>query len=385
MKNNGIPMLDIARQTALIRPEVDAAIARVLDHGRFIMGPEVGVFEQQIAEYCGTRFAIACASGSDAILLPLAAFGIGPGDKVVTTPFSFFATAGSIARLGAEPVFLDIDPETYNLDAAQLAEYLGGQSASGVKSIKAILPVHLFGQCAQMDEIDAVANRFGIPVVEDAAQAIGAEFDGARAGSLARCAAFSFFPSKNLGGLGDGGLITTDDEELTERLRMLRNHGASSTYVHPFVGMNSRLDTLQAAVLSVKFRYLDAWTARRRANAATYRRHLREMLNGTIVAPAEHPRRLHVYNQFTIRIPDRDRVRGQLASCGIATAVYYPIPLHLQDCFQHLGYREGDLPHSERAAHEVLSLPIEPGLTDDDIRIVVTKLAEALRESSALH
>jgi dTDP-4-amino-4,6-dideoxygalactose transaminase len=380
-----IPLLDLRRQTSAIRAQLEAAMGRVLDHGRFILGPEVEELEDRIAAYCGTKFAISCASGSDAILLPLMALGVGPGHKVVTTPYTFFATAGSIARLGATPVFVDIDPGTFNLDPAQLSQYLDGRSAPEIVAIKAILPVHLFGQCADMAAINAVAARYQIPVIEDAAQALGAEFDGRRAGALGRragalgwCAAFSTFPSKNLGGFGDGGFVTTDDGALADRLRMLRNHGSASTYYHPVVGINSRLDTLQAAVLLVKLQYLDEWTAQRRANAVTYRTQIDRRLAGVVIPPADSICRRHVYNQFTIRVPRRDEVRQSLTELGVASAIYYPLPLHLQECFRQLGYREGDLPHSEAAARETMSLPIEPGLTADDIEIVVERLAQAI-------
>jgi dTDP-4-amino-4,6-dideoxygalactose transaminase len=385
---DNIPLLDLRRQTAFIRPQLEAAMGRVLDHGRFILGPEVEELEDRIAVYCGTKFAISCASGSDAILLPLMALGAGPGHKVITTPYTFFATAGSIARLGATPVFVDIDPGTFNLDPAQLSRYLDGCSAPEIASIKAILPVHLFGQCAEMAAINAIAARYRIPVIEDAAQALGAKFDGRRAGALGWCAAFSTFPSKNLGGFGDGGFVTTDDGALADRLRMLRNHGSASTYYHPVVGINSRLDTLQAAILLVKLDYLDVWTAQRRANAATYRTQIERTqierkLAGLVIPPLdsglEHAGRLHVYNQFTIRVPDRDKVRHALAELGVASAIYYPVPLHLQECFRQLGYREGDLPRSEAAARETLSLPIEPGLNHDDIACIVDRLAQALK------
>jgi len=361
-----VPLLDIPRQTAAIRGELDAAIGRVLDHGQFILGPEVRALEERVADYCGTRFAIGCASGSDALLLALMGLGIGRGDRVVTTPFTFFATAGSIHHLGAVPVFVDIDPVTFNMDPALLEDALKAGA-------RAVMPVHLFGQCAEMDEINAVAARFGVPVVEDAAQAIGAEYRGRRAGSLSACGCFSFFPSKNLGGFGDGGLITTDDEVLAARLRMLRVHGSKVKYYHEAVGINSRLDTLQAAILLVKMRYLDEWTERRRANAALYR----ECPNSAaIVLPAESAGIRHVYNQFTVRVAGRDELRRKLSEAGIGAEVYYPVPLHLQDCFAYLGYKTGDFPHSEAAAREVLSLPIEPGLGPAEIEAVCAQLRD---------
>lgn len=360
-----VPLLNIPRQTASVRGELEAAIARVLDHGQFILGPEVRELEARIAGYCGTRFAVGCASGSDALLLALMALGIRRGDRVVTTPFTFFATAGSIHHLGAVPVFVDIDPVTFNMDASQLERVLRAGA-------KAVMPVHLFGQCAPMDEIGALAAHYGVPVVEDAAQAIGAEYRSRRAGSFAACGCFSFFPSKNLGGFGDGGMITTDDEGLANRLRMLRVHGSRVKYYHEAVGINSRLDTLQAAILLVKMNHLDEWTDRRRQNAAAYS----ERLAGTrVVTPIEKPAMKHVYNQYTIRVPDRDAVRRGLSEAGIGNEVYYPVPLHLQECFAYLGYSNGDFPHSEAAAREVISLPVEPGVGPAEIEAVCEHLA----------
>jgi dTDP-4-amino-4,6-dideoxygalactose transaminase len=364
-----VSLLNIPRQTATIRAELDAAIARVLDHGQFILGPEVRELEERMAEYCGTRFAISCASGSDALLLPLMALGIGPGDRVITTPFTFFATGSSIHRLGATPVYIDIDPVSFNMDPAELEKAL----AADPSNVKAIMPVDLFGQCADMDAIGEIAARYGIPVIEDAAQAIGAEYKGRRAGALSLCGSFSFFPTKNLGGFGDGGLMTTDDPQLAERLSMLRVHGSRVKYYHEAVGINSRLDSLQAAILLVKLRYLDEWTEGRRAHAALYR----ELLAGSQVqTPVELPGMRHVYNQYTVRLRNRDEVRKQLAADGIGSEIYYPLPLHLQECFAYLGYKRGDLPHSEAAANEVLSLPIESGLSADDIAAVAGRLAE---------
>jgi dTDP-4-amino-4,6-dideoxygalactose transaminase len=372
-----LPLLNLRRQTAAIRQEIDAAIAAVLDHGQFILGPEVGFLEERIARYCGTRFAVACASGSDAILLPLMALGVGPGSSVITASYTFFATGGSVSRLGAAPIYLDIDPETYNLDPACLARYLDSRTPREIRSIRAIIPVHLFGQCAAMSRINEIADRFSIPVIEDAAQAIGAEFEGQRAGSLGWCGAFSFFPSKNLGGFGDGGIITTNDSALAEKLRILRNHGAEPKYYHRVAGINSRLDSLQAAILLVKLKYLDEWTSRRRANASSYRALFESRLAGRLGLPREASGLKHVYNQFTIRLANRDAVRERLAELGVATEIYYPVPLHLQECYAALGYREGDLPHSERAARETLALPVDPGLTFEEIESVVERLSMA--------
>lgn len=357
-------LLDLPRQTAAIRREIDRAIGRVLDHGQFILGPEVRALEERTADYCGTRFAVGCASGSDALLLALMGLGIGRGDRVITTPFTFFATAGSIHHLGAIPVFVDIDPVTYNMDPA-------GLEAALRTGARAVMPVHLFGLCAEMDEISAIAAHYGVPVVEDAAQAIGAEYRRKRAGSLACCGCFSFFPTKNLGGFGDGGFMTTDDPDLAERLRMLRVHGSRVKYYHEAVGINSRLDTIQAAILLVKMSHIEDWTERRRANAALYRK----LLAGSRVqTPVERDGMRHVYNQFTVRAANRDAVRRGLAEAGIGSEVYYPLPLHLQQCFAYLGYKPGDFPHSETAAREVLSLPIEPGLEPADIEAVCHRL-----------
>jgi len=361
-----IPLLDIPRQTTTIRAELDAAMARVLDHGQFVLGPEVRAMEERMAEYCGTRFAVGCASGSDALLLALMAMGVGRGDGVVTTPFTFFATAGSIHELGAVPVFVDIDPVTFNMDPARLDDALKAGA-------KAVMPVHLYGQCADMDAIKAIADRHGVPVIEDAAQAIGAEYRGKRAGSLSLCGCFSFFPTKNLGAFGDAGIMTTDDAKLADRLRMLRVHGSRTRYYHEAAGINSRLDTLQAAILLVKMRYLEEWTERRRANAAAYR----ELLAGSNVeTPVEAAGMRHVYNQFTVRVKNRDEVQRKLGATGIGSEIYYPVPLHLQECFAFLGYKAGDFPYSEAAAREVLSLPIEPGLERSDIKAVCQRLRE---------
>ena len=377
MKQGGwiksVPLLDVREHTREVRAELDRAIARVLDHGRFILGPEVELLERQMAALCGTRFAVGCASGSDALLLALMALNTAPGDRIVTTPYTFFATASAASRLGAMPVFVDIDPATYNIDASQLRRRLAAMTDAELKTVRAIVPVHLFGQCCDMAPIGDCAREYGIPVIEDAAQAVGARYHEHRAGSFGLAACFSFFPSKNLGGLGDGGMLTTDDEELTARLRLLREHGAERRYYHRVVGINSRLDTLQAAALLVKLPHLDRWTEARRGNAALYN----ERLCGIegVVRPVEAKGCRHVYNQYVIRVPERDRVKAALAAAGIATAIYYPVPLHLQECFAYLGYSAGDLPESEAAAASSLALPIGPELRVDDIDYV----SEAIR------
>lgn len=364
-----VPLLDLREQNAGLRAEIEAALGRILDSNAFILGPEVSALESELAEYCGVRYAIACASGSDALLLALMALGVGTGDEVITTPFSFFATASAITRLGARPVFADIEPDTFNIDASQIARLI-------TEKTKAIEPVHLFGQCADMEAIGEAAGE--IPIVEDAAQAIGAEFRGRRAGSIGQIGCFSFYPSKNLGGMGDGGFITTNDDALAERLRALRVHGSLQRYHHKWVGLNSRLDGFQAAVLRVKLPHLDGWSDARRANAERYRELFAEFgLTDKIVLPYERDDVRHIYNQFVIRVPGRrDALREYLSEKGIGTDIYYPIPLHLQECFEYLGYAKGQLPEAERAASEVLALPIYPELRAEQQLFVVQAIAE---------
>lgn len=364
-----VPLLDLSEQNAGLRAEIEAALGRILDSNAFILGPEVSALESELAEYCGVRYAIACASGSDALLLALMALGVGTGDEVITTPFSFFATASAITRLGARPVFADIEPDTFNIDASQIARLI-------TEKTKAIEPVHLFGQCADMEAIGEAAGE--IPIVEDAAQAIGAEFRGRRAGSIGQIGCFSFYPSKNLGGMGDGGFITTNDDALAERLRALRVHGSLQRYHHKWVGLNSRLDGFQAAVLRVKLPHLDGWSNARRANAERYRELFAEFgLTDKIVLPYERDDVRHIYNQFVIRVPGRrDALREYLSEKGIGTDIYYPIPLHLQECFEYLGYAKGQLPEAERAASEVLALPIYPELRAEQQLFVVQAIAE---------
>jgi dTDP-4-amino-4,6-dideoxygalactose transaminase len=358
-----IPLLDLKAQHAPMRDEILDAITRVVDSQRFILGGEVDALEREIAAYCGTRHAIGCASGSDALILALRAFDIGPGDEVLTTPYTFFATAGAIHHVGAAPVFADIEPDTLNIDVEQAARILAARPR-----IRALMPVHLYGACADMDPLLALAKEHSIPLIEDAAQAIGAEYKGRRAGSMGAVGCFSFFPSKNLGGYGDGGMLTTNDDETAARLKSLRMHGSRVKYFHETVGYNSRLDALQAAVLRVKLKYLDNWTEGRRQNANLYR----AALAGSPVAlprPAAYQTR-HIYNQFVIRGENRDALQRHLAECGIGTEVYYPLPLHLQQCFAHLGGKAGDFPVSEQAAKETLALPVYPELMPDDIDYV---------------
>jgi len=364
-----VPLLDLKAQYRQIRGEVMAAIEAVCDEQGFILGPRVIELEQALARYVGTSHAVGVASGSDALLLALMALGVGPGDEVITVPFTFFATVGSITRLGAKPVFVDIRPETFNMDPSQIEKSLTAHT-------KAIIPVHLFGQCAEMEAIREMAKRRGVRVIEDACQAIGASRNGVQAGALGDLGCFSFFPSKNLGGFGDGGLVTTNDSRLSDTVAILRVHGSRVRYMHELVGMNSRLDALQAAILRVKLKYLDQWTEGRRRNAVQYERLFKDAkLLERLILPRTDAGNHHVYNQFTIRAQKRDELRAYLKDKGIGTEVYYPVPLHLQSCYQELGYRKGAFPVSERAAEEVLSLPIYAELPDDQLSYVVDTIA----------
>jgi dTDP-4-amino-4,6-dideoxygalactose transaminase len=355
-----IPLLDLKAQHKTIREEILAELVRVVDSQKFILGDEVKKFEAEIAAYCGTKFAVGCASGSDALILALMALEIGPGDEVLTTPYTFFATAGAISRVGALPVFVDVEEDTFNLDAGLMEKVLEAHP-----NVRAIMPVHLFGGCADMDPILKMADERGIPVIDDAAQAIGAEYKGRRAGSIGRIGAFSFFPTKNLGGFGDGGMVTTDDAALAERLSALRVHGRTGKYFHQWIGVNSRLDALQAAVLAVKFRYLDGWTASRQKNADRYRA---QLASAAVILPRPRDYQTrHVYNQFVIRSARRDELQAYLKDRGIGSEVYYPLPLHLQPCYSDLGYGKGDFPVSERLAEDSLALPIHAELAAEDI------------------
>jgi len=352
----------------------------VFENQQFILGEEVELLEQEIAAYCDSRYAIGCASGTDALVLSLLGLGVGPGDNVITSPFTFFATAGAIHRVGATPKFVDIDPDTYNLDPAQVEDAID-------ENTRAIMPVHIFGQCAEMESLWRSSASRNIPIIEDACQAIGAEYRGRRAGVLGRVACFSFFPTKNLGGAGDGGIITTDDPELAHRLRRLRVHGDVGGYNHIEVGFNSRLDALQAAVLRVKLRQLDSWTEARRRNATIYGELIRDNnLRSAVAPPVIAPDQRHVYNQYTIRVRGgmRDDVLSYMRGAGVGCAVYYPISLHVQECFRHLGYREEDFPNSTQASAEVLSLPIFSELTDAQLERVVEVLADAVDASARL-
>ena len=381
-----VPLLDLQLQYAALQTELEAAALKSLRETRYILGPEVGELECSLAGYTGAKFVVSCSSGSDALLLALLALDVGPGDEVITSPFTFFATVGAIARLGAKPVFVDIDPATFNINVQGLKSKVSSRT-------KAIIPVHLFGQCADLDPILAL----GIPVIEDAAQAIGAKYrtktlDSAttaesnvqspksdvsawhQAGTLGAMGTFSFFPSKNLGGAGDGGALTTNDERLAKRLRSLRVHGSERRYYHDEVGINGRLDTLQAAILKVKLNHLDAWHAARRRNASRYDSQLSGIKG--LQTPFVSPNSFHIYNQYTIRTPRRDALRAHLTQAGIGTEIYYPVPMHLQKCFAALGHQPGDFPEAERAAAEVLSLPVFPELATEQLDYVAASIKE---------
>ena len=377
-----VPMLDLARQYKAIQSEVESALCDVAASQQFVMGPEVQKFEAEAAGYLGVQFALGCASGTDALWLCLAASDIGAGDEVVTSPFSFFATASSILRAGARPVFADVDPETLNLDPRSVETRIR-RSASG--KVKALMPVHLYGQCADMDGLQQVAQGAKAIVVEDAAQAFGATWRGKRAGTLGLSAAFSFYPTKNLSCMGDGGLVTTDDANIAARLKRLRNHGSERRYYHEEVGWNSRLDSMQAAVLRIKLRRLDEWNAKRSERAHAYEVLLKS--SGLLAkrgSGAMAPVRLlrtskeahHIYHQFVVRVERRDELRQFLSERKIGSEIYYPVPLHLQKCFAYLGYGEGDLPESEAAAREVLALPMFPELTPEEQATVVSAIAD---------
>lgn len=372
-----VPLLDLKRQYTGLREEILAAIARVCDSQQFILGAEVAELEREISAFCGVEHAVACASGTDALWLALVAAGVQPGDSVITTPFSFFASASSIVRAGARPVFADVDGERLNLDPARVAE-----RARSMPNLRAIVPVHLYGQCADMDGFERLARENRCAMIEDAAQAIGAEWHGKRAGSLGDAAAFSFYPTKNLSAYGDAGCVTTSSAEMAAHMRRLRDHGSPQRYLHDEIGWNSRLDAIQAAVLRVKLPHLESWNRQRRERAETYNLLLAEsgLLRGSSKpAPIRllQPRAeaFHVYHQYVVRAQRRDELRAFLKERGIGTEIYYPLPLHLQKCFLYLGYRAGDLPIAEQAAKEVIALPMFPELTDEEQAAVVEAIA----------
>jgi dTDP-4-amino-4,6-dideoxygalactose transaminase len=372
-----VPLLDLKAQYAGLRDEVRKAVDEVMDSQIFILGPKVEELEKKVAEYSRVPYALGVSSGTDALLIALMALDLKPGDEVITTPFTFFATAGAIARLGGVPVFVDIDPKTYNIDVSKIEKAVTPRT-------RAIIPVHLFGQCADMDPIMATAKTYNLAVIEDAAQSIGADYHGKKSGAIGTMGIFSFFPSKNLGGFGDGGMVITQDKALYEKLKILRVHGSKPKYYHKIIGGNFRIDALQAAVLLIKLPRLEEWSLQRRRNAEFYDRKLRMsglVERGLAVRPdpvyAETgDRNYHIYNQYTIKVKDRDKLRAFLTEKHIGTEVYYPVPLHLQECFKGLGYKKGDFPVSEDAADNVLSIPIYPELTDAQKDYVVTSIQE---------
>ncbi len=376
-----VPLLDLTAQFKTIKTEIMAEIEQVVDSQRFILGPKVNQLEKEISAYCSTAHAVGVSSGSDALIIALMAANIGPGDRVITTAYSFFATAGSIARVGATPVFVDIDPSTYNLSCQHLMQVMATMSPEEREDLKAIVPVHLYGQCVDMDPILAIAEEEGWVVIEDAAQAIGAEYKGRRAGSMGDYGCFSFFPSKNLGAFGDGGVVTTKDHQNEQTLKMLRAHGSSTKYYHQNVGGNFRLDALQAAVVSIKLKYLDRWTKQRQANARAYRELFNNAeLDDMVTLPEEREGR-HIYNQFIIRCAHgRNDLRAFLAQNDIGTEIYYPLALHQQTCFAYLGYHQGEMPEAENAALQTLALPIYPELSEAQLVYVVDKIIEFYRK-----
>ncbi|HCS55048.1 MAG TPA: transcriptional regulator, partial [Planctomycetaceae bacterium] len=377
--NDPIPLIDLKPQYQSIKPEIDEAVQRVFENQTFVLGDEVTKFESEVAAYCDSREAIGCASGTDALILALQALNIGPGDEVITSPFTFFATASSIERVGAKPIFVDVEENGFNINPQAI-------SAAVSSRTKAIMPVHIFGQCAKMEEINRIATKHNLAVIEDAAQAIGSEYRGRRAGVLGTIGCFSFFPTKNLGGAGDGGMITTDDAQLAAKMKRLRVHGDAGRYQHVDLGMNSRLDSLQAAVLSVKLRYLDSWTEGRQRNAGWYQELFdREQLGSVVQLPKTLPDRRHVYNQYCVRVHDglRDEVLNSLREQQIGCAVYYPQPLHLQPCFAHHGYKEGQFPISEQLSRDIMALPIFAELNLAQLERVVSGVGKAVRSAQS--
>ncbi len=367
-----VPFIDLKLQYSLIRDEIKNAIDNVLESQQFILGESVERFERLIADYCGGRFAVGVASGTDAILLSMMALDVNANHEVITTPFTFFATAGSISRVGSKPVFVDIDPMTFNMNPDLIEKKI-------TRKTKAIIPVHLFGQMADMDPILEIAKEKNLYVIEDAAQSIGARYKDKKAGNIGDTGCFSFFPTKNLGCYGDGGVIITSSEEIAEKLRLLRVHGSRSKYFHEYIGCNSRLDALQAAVLEVKLKYLDRWTEMRRENANRYKKLFKEkglIDNGYVVIPFEKEYNYHVYNQYVIKVKERDRLFSFLRENGVGVEIYYPLPIHLQKCYEFLGYKEGDFPEAEKASREAIAIPIFPELTFEQQTYVVEKIYE---------
>ena len=372
-----VPLIDLGPQHRLLREELLAAIQRVLDSQQFVLGSEVRTFEEGIAKYCQTQHAIGCASGSDALLLAMMALDLKAGDEVITSPFTFFATGAAIARVGATPVFVDIDPQTYNLDPDRV-------EAAITPHTRAILPVHLYGHCADMTALMQIGRRRNLPVIEDAAQAMGAECHGKRAGSIGLIGCFSFYPTKNLGGVGDGGILTTNDDDLAQRLKRLRVHGGRTEYEHAEIGINSRLDAIQAAVLAVKLRHVDEWSEHRRQRAEQYTELLEEAkLTEKVIPPFITAGSRHIFHQYVVRVAEnRDDLMKHFATNGISTKVYYPVPLHLQECFEYLGHRQGDFPNAESAALETMALPLFPEITQDQMAYVVNTIQSFFESNS---
>jgi dTDP-4-amino-4,6-dideoxygalactose transaminase len=376
-----VPLLDLKKQYESIKPSIMAVTEEVYNSQQFILGPKVKELEEKIAAYCRCRFAVGVSSGTDALLVSLMTAGIEPGDLVVTSPYTFFATVGCISRVGGAPVFVDIEPDTFNMDPSRLKTTLSAMGKEQRSRVKAIMPVHLYGQCADMEPILEVASKYHLEVIEDAAQAIGSEYafeDGTvkRAGSMGSYGCFSFFPSKNLGAFGDGGMVTTNSQEIYDKLSIMRGHGAKPKYYHEVIGGNFRLDALQAAILIVKLAHLDEWTAKRQENAALYRRFFEAAGVKEVILPLEKGRR-HIYNQFVVRVEKgRDELREFLNSKGVGSEVYYPLPLHIQKCFRHFGYGEEEFPVSMDGAKKSLALPIFPELTAEQIKYVVDKVGE---------
>ncbi|WP_064091879.1 DegT/DnrJ/EryC1/StrS family aminotransferase [Rossellomorea aquimaris] len=368
-----VPMLDLSEQYQDLKPRVLEVLDEVMSSSRFILGDNVKKLEEDVAKYSSVDYGIGCGNGSDAIHIALQALEVGPGDEVITTPFTFFATGGAIARAGAKPVFVDIDPITFNIDPNKIEEAI-------TEKTKAIIPVHLYGQMADMEEISKIANKHNLGVVEDAAQAIGAKQNGKSVGELGSAATYSFFPTKNLGAYGDGGMIVTNHEDLAEKCRVIRVHGSKPKYYHHVLGYNSRLDELQAAVLNVKFPHLDKWSELRREKADNYSRMLNEQLEGFVQTPVEKDGNYHVFHQYTIRVERRDELQQYLKEQGVASMIYYPLPLHVQPVFAELGYKKGDFPISDQAAEEALSLPMFPELKIEQQEYVVSKIVEFFKK-----
>jgi dTDP-4-amino-4,6-dideoxygalactose transaminase len=372
----GVPLCDLQKQYQELKPELEAAALRVLNSGQVILGPEVAALEREVAQYCGAAHAVGCASGTDALLLALHALGVGPGDEVILPPFTFFATVGAVCRTGARPVFADIDPQSYNIDPHQVANKITSRT-------RAIIAVHLYGQCADMEQLWQVAERHQVPVVEDAAQALGAEYQGKRAGTLGSIACFSFYPSKNLGAYGDAGMVVTNDPEWAAHMACLRVHGMEPKYYHKYLGWNARLDALQAALLRVKLPHLDRWAEGRQAAARRYDALIDECHLGDFLSrPVVRPQRRHVFNQYVVRVArgQRDHLVKHLKEEQIGCEIYYPVPLHLQECLTDLGYSDGDFPASEQACREVLALPMFPEITADQQRRVIDSIAAFARQ-----